>query len=234
MKKMNVVIAVTLCGAMILTGCSTVGNMSNTAKGGVLGGAGGAGVGAGVGALLGKGKGAAIGGAIGAVVGTGAGLLIGNKMDKQKKALEQIQGAKVDTVRDVNNLPALKVTFDEGGIKFASNSYVLDASAQAKLTQLAQTLNTNPETNLQIYGYTDNTGGDKINIPLSKNRAGSVANFLMQKGVNGQRLTFEGFGSSNPVADNNTTAGRAENRRVEINISANQTMVQQANAGTLK
>jgi len=226
MKKINLFASLALSVAIILSGC----NASNLAKGTAIGGGGGAAVGAGVGALLNGGKGAAWGAGIGAVVGGAAGALIGNKMDKQKKELEQIQNAKVESMNDGQ---AIKVTFDSG-ILFATNSSALNQASMNALTQFANSLKANPETDIQIFGHTDSTGSDKINIPLSQQRATSVQNFLMGQGVENSRMTAQGFGSSQPVADNSTVDGRSQNRRVEINILPNAQMVQDANAGTLK
>jgi outer membrane protein OmpA-like peptidoglycan-associated protein len=187
-------------------------------------------VGAGIGALLGGGKGAAWGAGIGAIVGGAAGALIGNKMDKQKKELEQIKDAQVESVNDGQ---AIKVTFDSG-ILFATNSSALNQASRNSLTQFANSLKSNPDTDVHIYGHTDSTGSDKINIPLSNQRAGSVENFLTGQGITKARMTAEGLGSSQPVADNGTAAGRQQNRRVEIYIVPNEKMIQEAKSGTLK
>jgi len=226
MKKINLFASLALSVAIIFSGC----NASNLAKGVAIGGGGGAAVGAGIGALLNGGRGAAWGAGIGAVVGGAAGALIGNKMDKQKKELEQIQNAKVESINDGQ---AIKVTFDSG-ILFATNSSTLNQASINALTQFSNSLKSNPETDVQIFGHTDSSGSDQINIPLSQQRAGSVQTFLMGQGITGQRMTAQGMGSSQPVADNATTAGKAQNRRVEIYILPNAQMVQQANAGTLK
>ncbi|GHV32471.1 membrane protein [Bacteroidia bacterium] len=226
MKKINLFVSVLISIAIILGGC----NASNTAKGSAIGGGGGAAVGAGVGALLGGGKGAAWGAGIGAIVGGAAGALIGNKMDKQKKELEQIKDAQVESVNDGQ---AIKVTFDSG-ILFATNSSTLNQASRNSLTLFANSLKSNPDTDVHIYGHTDSTGGDKINIPLSKERAGSVQNFLAGQGIVTGRMTIEGMGSAQPVADNATTAGRQQNRRVEIYIVPNQKMIQDAESGNLK
>ena len=208
-------------------------NMSNTAKGGLLGGGGGAAIGAGIGALIGKGKGAAIGAAIGAVAGGTAGALIGRKMDKQAKELAQIAGAQVDTVTDVNNLTAIKVTFDSG-ILFDFNKSNLSASAKKSLTQFATSLQNNPQTNVQIYGHTDNIGTRAANEKVSTQRAEEVRKYLVNSGVSNSRLTSEGLAYDYPVASNDSEAGRAQNRRVEIYISANDDMIQAAQNGTLQ
>ena len=226
MKKINLFVCMLVSVALILGGC----NASNTAKGAAIGGGGGAAIGAGIGALLGGSEGATWGAGIGAVVGGAAGALIGNKMDRQKKELEQIKDAQVESVNDGQ---AIKVTFDSG-ILFATNSSALNQASRNSLTQFANSLKSNPDTDVHIYGHTDSTGGDNINIPLSNQRAGSVESFLSGQGISTARMTAEGFGSSQPVADNGTTAGRQQNRRVEIYIVPNQKMIQDAQSGTLK
>ncbi len=230
MKKTNIIVALVICAGIILQGCSS---WSNTAKGTAIGAGAGAAVGAGIGALAGKGKGAAIGAAIGTAVGAGAGALIGHKMDKQKEELEKINGAQVEGVTDANGLQAIKVTFDSG-ILFATGKSDLNASSKTALTNFAASLKNTPETDVTIYGHTDNTGTDNVNIPLSQQRAAAVQNFLSSQGVAVARMTTQGMGSSQPVADNSTTAGRTQNRRVEVYISANEQMIKEAEAGTLK
>ena len=137
--------------------------MNNTGKGALVGGGGGTALGAGLGALIGGGKGAAIGAAIGAGVGAGAGALIGNRMDKQQKELQEelANQAKVEQTTDQNGLRAIKVTFD-GGILFPTNGTTLSASAKSDLAKFAASLTSNPGTNVQIYGFTDNTGSLQV------------------------------------------------------------------------
>lgn len=226
MKRTSYFAALLMSVVILFSAC----NASNTAKGTGIGAGAGAAVGAGLGALLGGGKGAAWGAGIGAVVGGGAGALIGNKMDKQKAELEQIQGAQVESI---NEGQAIKVTFDSG-ILFATNSSTLNQSSKSALTQFATSLKSNPDTDVQIYGHTDSSGNDGINIPLSEQRASAVSNYLSSQGVSYSRLSTQGMGSSQPVADNSTVAGRTQNRRVEIYILPNQKMIQEAQSGTLK
>lgn len=217
----------------LVLGLSGCGSMTNSQKGTAIGAGGGAALGAGIGALIGSGKGAAIGSAIGVVVGGTAGTLIGKKMDKQAKELAQIEGAQVDTVTDANNLTAIKVTFDSG-ILFGFNKTNLSSSAKESLSQFATSLQNNPETNVQIYGYTDNIGTREANDKVSNERASVVKTYLTNSGVSADRMTSQGFAWDNPVASNDTETGRAQNRRVEIYITANQTMIEQAQNGTLK
>lgn len=216
-----------------VSGCGSLQNLSNTAKGAGIGTAGGAALGAGLGAIFGKGKGAAIGAVVGAVAGGTAGTLIGKKMDKQAAELATIEGAQVNTVTDDNNLTAIKVTFDNG-ILFKTGKSTLSESAKASLSQFATSLQNNPQTNVQIYGYTDNTGSRELNERLSNERASVVKNYLVNSGITDGRMYSEGFAWDNPVASNDTEAGRAQNRRVEIYITASEQMIESANAGTLK
>jgi len=230
MKKSNVFVAFALCGAILLSGCAS---MNNATKGGLLGGGAGAALGAGVGALFGKGKGAVIGAAVGTAVGATTGVIIGKKMDKQKAELAKIQGAQVESVKDANNLEAIKVTFAEG-ILFSTGKSALSASSRDALAKFAASLKDNPQTDVTIYGHTDNTGSRAINERLSQERANSVGLYLNNNGIDKTRLTTVGKAYDEPVADNSSAPGRAKNRRVEVYISANSTMIQQANDGTLK
>lgn len=229
--KLKTVTLAMLCLSLILSGC----NMTNTAKGGMIGGGSGAALGAGIGAIFGKNKGksAAIGAAVGTAVGTTAGILIGKKMDKQKAELEAIKGAEVETVTDANNLQAIKVTFSEG-ILFQTGKSTLSNNSKIALTEFAASLKNSPETDVTIYGHTDNTGSDAINEKLSKERALSVASFLNTKGIDNSRMTTEGKSYLEPVADNSTVEGRAKNRRVEVYITANETMIKEAEAEAAK
>jgi len=227
MKNVTKIFSVAgLSAALLLSSC---GSMTNLGKGAAIGGAGGGAVGAGVGALIGGGKGAGIGAAIGAAVGAGAGMLIGKKMDNQAAKLREIENAKVEETTDQNGLKAIRVTFD-GGILFPTNGTTLSSAAKTDLNQFAASLLQNPETNVQVYGYTDNTGSLAANQKVSTGRADAVQNFLISNGVAAKRITAEGLPMQNYVASNETAAGRAQNRRVEIFISANEEMIRQAEA----
>ncbi|WP_303746018.1 glycine zipper domain-containing protein, partial [uncultured Muribaculum sp.] len=142
---------------LVSSGCSS---MTNTGKGALIGGGGGGALGAGIGALIGGGKGAGIGSAIGAAVGAGAGALIGKKMDKQQQELQAAlpEDTKVEQTTDQNGLQAIKVTFP-GGILFPTNGTTLSPSAKQDLSKFVVSLRENPLTDVQIFGFTDNTGG---------------------------------------------------------------------------
>ncbi len=227
------------------TGCSAVKNtwngMSQAGQGATAGGAAGAAVGAGVGALIDGGKGTWIGALVGAALGAGTGALVGNQMDKQKKDLEkqlaQVQAQeqanadaiKVMTVKDSNNLDAIKLVMGDA-VLFPTGSYTLSADAQAVLSRVAYNLEQFPNTDITVVGYTDNTGSESVNQKLSLERAQSVENYLESKGVAANRLKAIGDGWNNPIASNSTAAGRAQNRRVEIFITADKDMISQAEA----
>ena len=220
-------IAVALCAMLVLAGC----NMSNTAKGTMIGAGGGAAVGAVIGAIAGN---TAVGAAIGGVVGAGTGAIIGHKMDKAKKEAEAVKNAQVETITDANGLEAIKVTFDSG-ILFATNKADLNDTSKASLTQFAEVLKENKDMDIAIFGHTDNTGTDAVNNPLSKNRAQSVSKFLKSRGVASSQIkTIDGQGSKNPVADNSTAEGRKQNRRVEVYMYASEQMIKEANAEAAK
>ena len=220
-------IAVALCAMLVLAGC----NMSNTAKGTMIGAGGGAAVGAVIGAIAGN---TAVGAVIGGAVGAGTGAIIGKKMDKAKKEAEAVKSAQVETITDANGLEAIKVTFDSG-ILFATNKADLNAESKASLTQFAGVLKENKDMDIAIFGHTDNTGTDAVNNPLSKNRAQSVSKFLKSQGVASSQIkTIDGQGSKNPVADNSTAEGRKQNRRVEVYLYASEQMIKEANAEAAK
>ena len=207
--------------------------MSKTAKGTLIGSGAGAVIGAGLGAVLGDSKGAAIGAAIGTAVGAGAGAAIGKKMQNKAEELAALENAQIETVKDQNGLQAIKVTFNSG-ILFDTNKSDLKQASKNELSNFASKMSDMQDTDITIYGHTDNTGSDAVNERLSNERAQSVANYLKNCGIASSRMTTEGKSYSMPVADNSTKEGRAQNRRVEIYITANQKMIEAAENGTLQ
>lgn len=166
-------------------------------------------VGAGIGALAGGKKGALIGAGVGALAGAGA----GGYMDYQAAKLRQeLVGTGVQ-VREENGQIYLVMP---GNITFDTNEAFIKSSFQPVIGSIAKVLNEYNKTLIYVNGYTDNTGSDAINNPLSQKRANAVADFLRVKGVAATRIKASGLGSSNPIADNKTAAGREQNRRVEI------------------
>lgn len=223
MKQKNTLLAVILSTAIILSGCSS---MSQALKGGIIGGGAGAAIGAGIGALIGKdAKSAAIGAGIGTAVGTTTGAIIGKKMDKAAAEAAKIEGAKVDTILDANNLKAVKVTFDSG-ILFQTNKSSLNTSSKDALTKFSKILVENPTMDIAIMGHTDNTGSLEVNQRISLERAQSVADFLTSQHVTpSQFKEIVGKNYSEPVADNSTKAGQQANRRVEVYMYASEKMI---------
>ena len=232
MKKLRLII-LTLCAGLIMSGCNNLG------KGTAIGAAGGAVLGAIIGNVAGN---TAVGAVIGTAVGAGTGALIGKHMDKVKKEAEAVKNAQVETVTDANGLQAVKLTFDSG-ILFATGSSSLNANSKSALTQCANLLKNNVDCDVAIQGYTDNAGwkgsnaeqSAQKNLNLSQQRAQAVSTYLRSLGVSSNQIrSTEGFGEANPVADNSTSAGKAQNRRVEVYMYASEAMIQAAENGTLQ
>ena len=218
-------IALSMCAVLVMAGCN------NMQKGAAIGAGGGALLGAIVGKIAGN---TAIGAAVGGAVGAGAGAIIGKKMDKAKA--EAVKNAQVESVTDANGLQAVKVTFDSG-ILFTTGSSTLSSTAKSSLTQFSNVLKNNADCDVAVQGYTDNAGwknstaaqSQQKNLELSQQRAQAVTNYLLSLGVsNSQIRSTMGYGEDNPVADNSTAAGKAQNRRVEVYMYASQAMIQAA------
>ena len=225
MKK---IIAFALCGAVIFSGCSS---MNKAGKGTLWGAGGGAIAGAALGYLIGGDlKSAAIGATAGTAVGATTGAVIGQKMDKKAAELAALN-AKVETF-EINGLQAIRVTFDNG-ILFNTNSTTLSEDAQKSLQQFASAMTDLPDTDITVWGHTDNTGTAAVNERISKQRAVAVEKCLAQAGLK-NKITAEGKSFDLPVASNDTAEGRAQNRRVEVYVTANEAMIKAAEAGTLK
>jgi outer membrane protein OmpA-like peptidoglycan-associated protein len=207
-KIMTRLSALAVVGAL-LGGCATE-QGTNTAGGTGVG----AGTGAALGAIFGGGKGAAIGAGVGAAVGGVTGYNWQNIKNK-------LSGATKGTGTQITEQPdgSLKMNIPSS-VTFDTNSYAIKPSFAPVLAQVAQTLNQSPEVVAQVVGHTDSTGQPAYNQTLSVNRAQSVVNQLAQDGVAPQRLAASGMGANQPIADNNTEAGRAQNRRVEIYLRA--------------
>jgi len=191
----------------------------------------------GTGTLIGGGAGAALGGIVGQIIGRNGkstaigGALIGRHMDKvAREAAQQLPNARVDKVTDANGLDCVKVTFDSG-ILFPLNGSNLSASAKNDLTKFASLMQRNSNCDVAIQGYTDASGNDNINLPLSQRRAEAVSSYLKGRGVSSRQIrSVQGFGSANPIE--NKTVSQA-NRRVEVYLYASSEMVRQANNGSL-
>ncbi|RED17393.1 OmpA family protein [Parasphingopyxis lamellibrachiae] len=153
---------------------------------------------------------------VGAGLGAVAGIAIGTYMDRQQRELEQATaGTDTNVIRDGDNL---YLQMPGSVAEFDVDSSTVRPQFRATLDEIAQTLNSYPETYIDIYGHTDSDGSDGYNLDLSNRRAQSVAGYLASRGVNRARMATEGFGESQPIASNATAAGKQQNRRVEIRI----------------
>lgn len=204
MKKILVMLSVV---ALFLTGCASE-NKRAYAGAGIGAAAGGA-----LGAVLGKGKGAAIG----AVLGGTLGGYVGHRMDKQAKELEQI----AETKRTEQGL----VTKLKSDILFDTGKADLKPQAQENLKKMADIMKKYPENVLTVKGYTDNTGSKTANDELSAKRAAAVKQTLVAAGLPEATIATVGMGEQNPIADNSKLDGRKQNRRVEIEITVDESKV---------
>ena len=228
MKNTKLNIAGAFLGAaLMLTSCEAVQNSNHQQRGTVVGASTGAVLGGVLGNNVGKGGNAPAGAVLGGIIGGVAGNVIGRKMDQQAKEIKQtLPGAEVERVNE-----GIKVTFNESLVNFAFDSSDLTTTSRVNLDKLAQVLKNNPDTNINIYGHTDSRGTDEYNQRLSERRAASVKNYLLSRGIASNRMFTMGMGESDPRATNDTDAGRAENRRVEFAITANEEMIRDAQAG---
>jgi outer membrane protein OmpA-like peptidoglycan-associated protein len=169
-------------------------------------------------------KGAGIGVAGGAWIG---GRIIGNTMDKQAKKIEEmVPGADVNRVGE-----GIQIIFDDkSGVNFALNSANLTSEAKANLDKVADVFVEFPDTELMLEGHTDSTGDAGYNMTLSTKRANAVADYLNNKGVTKSRITVKGLGETAPRFENDSKEGQAKNRRVEIGVTANKEMIEDAKA----
>lgn len=203
--------------AVLLAGCASQNPYDNqppssnkTAKYGGLGAL----AGAAAGALIShdnRGKGALIGAAIGGASGAGYGYYA----DKQEAELRQsMQGTGVEVQRQGDQIKLIM----PGNITFATDSSEIVSNFYAPLNNLASSFKQFNQNSIEIVGFTDSTGSRQYNMDLSQRRAQSVATYLTAQGVDGTRLSTRGAGPDQPIASNATADGRAQNRRVEVNL----------------
>ncbi len=225
MKKLSVYVLTSamLAGSM-LTSCNTVKNANNTQKGAAAGAAAGAVLGGVLGNNVGSKNNSALGAVLGGVIGGTAGAIIGKNMDKQAQEIETaLPGAEVERIGE-----GIKVILNENTVNFNFDSAELTPTAKANLDKIAEVFIKNYNTLVTVYGYTDSVGKDEYNMKLSRSRANAVKAYLTGKGIGAKRITAQGMGEADPVATNDTDAGRAKNRRVEFAIVANESMIQDA------
>jgi len=202
----RLIAAATLC-AFALSGCA---NVTETQRDTATGAAIGTAAGAAIGAIAGGGRGAAIGAGIGAAGGAGGGYIWSKRMQDQKRAMEEAtKGAGVTVTQTPNNELKLDIPSD---ISFDTGKDDIKPQMQPVLDKFAQGLKEDAAATVRIMGYTDSTGTDAINNPLSVNRAASTRDYLATRGVDPNRVAIDGRGSHDP----STPEGRAKNRRVEV------------------
>jgi outer membrane protein OmpA-like peptidoglycan-associated protein len=225
MKKIStILLGSVLVLSTVFTSCEAVKNTNKTQRGAAIGAVGGAILGGVLGNNVGKGGNGALGAVLGGVIGGVAGGVIGNKMDKQAREIETaLPGAQVERVGE-----GIRLVLGENAVRFDTNKSTLTTAAKANLDKLVPVFNQYPDTNIQIYGYTDSTGTAEYNLKLSDQRAASVRSYLAGKGLSSARFTTTGLGIADPIATNDTPDGRSQNRRVEFAITANEKMVQDA------
>lgn len=223
MKKISILgISSLFLLATLFTSCESLKNTNKTQRGAGIG----AGAGALIGAIIGNNTklGTAGGALIGAAVGGGTGALIGNKMDKQARQIDQaLPGADVERVGE-----GIRLVLNENAVRFDTGKATLTSAAKANLNKLVPVFKEYADTNIEIYGYTDSTGSPEFNLTLSQKRAESVKNYLTSNGLLSSRFKITGLGIADPIATNDTADGRTQNRRVEFAILANDKMVEDA------
>lgn len=204
-------------GSMALQSCDS---LTKTQKGAGIGAA----AGAVIGGLIGhKAGNTAVGAVVGAAIGGTAGGLIGKRMDKQAA---EIQNA-IPNAEVIREGEGIIVKFDNG-ILFDFDKFALKDVAKSNIKELAASLNKYPNTDIKVIGHTDNVGSESYNQGLSQRRASAVKAYAVSQGVPSSRLVTEGRGFSEPIADNSTKEGQAQNRRVEIVIVANDQLKKEA------
>ena len=223
MKKISILsISSIFLLATFFASCESLKNTNKTQRGAGIG----AGAGALIGAIIGNNSkiGTAGGALIGAAVGGGTGALIGNKMDKQARQIDQaLPGADVERVGE-----GIRLVLNENAVRFDTGKATLTSAAKANLNKLVPVFKEYADTNIEIYGYTDSTGSPEFNLTLSQKRAESVKNYLASNGLISSRFKITGMGIADPIATNDTPEGRTQNRRVEFAITANEKMIQEA------
>jgi len=223
-KSMIFILSASLLIGSTISSCKAVKNSNNTQRGAVIGAVGGAVLGGILGNNIGKGGNGALGAVLGGVIGGVAGGVIGNKMDRQARKIETaLPGAKVERVGE-----GIKLTLGENSVNFDFNKATLTPKAKANLDKLVPVFKEYPDTDIKVYGYTDSKGADDYNLNLSQQRAAAVKGYLSARGLSGARFVTTGMGEADPLATNDTDQGRAQNRRVEFAITANDKMVQDA------
>ncbi len=225
MKQKLLIFSVVCCFVAGLAGCATNTTHENTKKGAGIGAL----LGAVSGAIIGYQndhsggalRGALVGGAAGGALGAGAGAY----MDKQQTEFEQQLASEqaqnqIEIERQQNEI--LKLTMSSE-VSFDFNSATIKSTFYSPLNKISDIMNRYPQTQIVVVGHTDSVGSEQYNLELSLRRANAVADYLINHGVAVSRMGTEGRGELEPISSNDTAAGRAQNRRVEIYVVPNGT-----------
>jgi outer membrane protein OmpA-like peptidoglycan-associated protein len=213
----STLIATGTVAALILSACA---NMTETQKGTAIG----AGIGAATGAVIGrataggnKAKSTRTGAIAGAAVGALGGYIWSKKMEEQRRQMEQAsRGTGIDVSQTADNRLKVNIPADAG---FDTGRADIKPNLRNVLDRFAGSMNEHSVTTIQVIGHTDSTGSDAVNNPLSLARAQSTRDYLVGRGVASGRIAIDGRGEREPIASNDTQAGRAQNRRVEIYVA---------------
>ena len=213
MQKKLPKLALALTAAVVISGCQTTDpytgeqQVNKTAKYGGIGAL----AGAVIGGIADGGEGALKGAAIGGAAGAGYGYYT----DRQEAKLRQeLQGTGVQVYRQGNDIQLIMPS----NITFDSSQSAIKSSFYSVLGSVGKVFKEFDKNTIEVVGYTDSSGNPSINVPLSYERAKSVGDYLETQGVPAGRISIKGEGAKNPIADNKTKQGRAQNRRVEINL----------------
>ncbi len=217
MKKLSMSLMLVLSAVLIFSSCAS---WNKTQKGAAVGTA----AGGATGAIIGRASGnTALGAIIGATVGGAAGAIIGNEMDKQAEEIKNtVPDARVERVGE-----GIVVEFNSN-VLFGFDQSNLSNEAKTNLDKLVLVLNNYSDTDIELQGHTDSSGSMSYNQALSERRANAVSDYLVSNGISLNRLTIKGFGEELPKYENDTAEGRAQNRRVEFLITANEKMKAEA------
>lgn len=216
-NRVPAIAAATLVSVLVLGGCA---NMTETQRGTATG----AGIGAAAGAVIGaataggnRGRSAATGAAVGAGVGALGGYVWSKRMEEQRQKMQQASaGTGIGVSQTADNRLKVNIPADAG---FDTNRADIRPNLRGVLDKFAGTMTEHKVTMIEIVGHTDATGSDAVNNPLSVARANATRDYLVSRGVAAGRISTAGRGETQPVASNDTEAGRAQNRRVEIFIA---------------
>lgn len=208
--------AIAVALVVAASGCANMTPAQQTAAGAAIGAVSGAAIGRST-SDNNRGRSTTRGAVIGAAAGAAGGYIWSQRMQRQKEEMQRATaGTGVDVTQTEDNRLKLNIPSD---ISFDTNRADIKPNFRPILDQFSRTLQENPATRITITGHTDSTGNDRINDPLSINRASATRSYLAGRGVDANRIMIDGRGAREPIADNSSESGRARNRRVEIYVA---------------